>query len=103
MSIVVLLLTGQYCGACAAMEPIWHDFAMRPVAAQRLRLDVDDLDSALYKRYGTLWEQRREMPQVCWLDSGRLLERQTGLLSIEFLQRRTLYWIRQRTSPARAR
>lgn len=99
MSIVVLLLTGQYCGACAAMEPIWRDFVRRPIAAQRLRLDVDQVDSPLYKRWGYLWEQRREMPQVCWLGAGgHLLERRTGLTSLHLLQQRTNHWLRARSA-----
>ena len=80
------------------MEPIWQNFARLPIAAQRLQLDVDEIDSPLYKRWGYLWEQRREMPQVCWLDSrGHLLERRTGLTSLQLLQQRTNYWLRSRS------
>lgn len=84
------------------MEPIWRDFAQRPMAAQRLRLDVDEVDSPLYKRWGYLWEQRREMPQVCWLDRyGRLLERRPGLTSLQLLQQRTNYWLRSHSARSR--
>ena len=85
----LVLFSGRWCGACAAMQPVWQAFAKDYRGPLRLiYVDVDELDSPQYKAYAPLWEKTREMPQVCLVDGkGRLQTRLPGLLTRQQLNR----------------
>jgi len=71
------------------MQPVWQDFVKHYRGPLKLvYVDVDEVQSPLYKTYAPYWETDRGMPQVCRLDGrGRLLERRPGLLTLEQLRR----------------
>lgn len=80
----IVYFSGQYCGTCAAMEPVWREFARnRPDAVY---VDVDKTESAVYRRYAHFWEQEREMPAVYWIRDGKVVRRKAGLLSLPQLR-----------------
>ena len=83
----IVYFSGEYCGACAAMEPVWQQFARGRQDA--VYVDIDQTDSSAYQRYGRFYEREREMPVVCWIRGQRLLARRAGLTSLAELQRRT--------------
>ena len=79
----LVLFSGRWCGACAAMQPVWQAFAKDYRGPLRLiYVDVDEVESPQYRAYAPLWEQDRQMPQVCLIDGrGRLQTRMPGLLT----------------------
>ena len=87
----IVLFSGRWCGACAAMQPVWQTFVKDYRGPLRLvYVDVDELESPQYKAYAPLWEKDRQMPQVCVLDSKGLLQaRLPGLVTLQQLRRLT--------------
>lgn len=85
----IVLFSGRWCGACAAMRPVWQSFVQGYHGPLRLvYVDVDELESPQYKAYARLWEQDRQMPQVCLVDAaGSLRVRLPGLVTLQQLYR----------------
>lgn len=79
----LVLFSGRWCGACAAMQPVWQSFVQSYRGPLRLvYVDVDELESPQYRTYAPLWEQDRQMPQVCLVNGqGKLRVRRPGLLT----------------------
>lgn len=95
LAVTVVYFSGQWCGPCAAMEPVWQEFSRGRKNA--VYVDVDKPESPAYKRYGKLWEGERTMPTVVWLSSsGKLLERRSGLLGLRELQSTSARWAKHR-------
>ena len=68
------------------MHPVWQSFVRQYHGPLKLvYVDVDVQDRA-YQTYAPLWENDRGMPQVCRVDGrGRVLERRSGLLTLQQL------------------
>lgn len=68
------------------MHPVWQSFVRQYHGPLKLvYVDVDVQDS-VYRTYAPLWESDRSMPQVCRVDGrGRVLERRSGLLTLQQL------------------
>jgi len=90
----IVLFSGRWCGACAAMQPVWQSFVKGYHGPLRLiYVDVDQLESPHYKAYSRLWEQDRQMPQVCLVDArGSLRARLPGLVTQQQLRQLTLQY-----------
>lgn len=85
----VVLFSGPWCGACVAMEPVWKSFVQQNQGRfHTVYVDVDQVESPAYVKYGHLWEEDRHMPQLLWIDGqGRVLERRPGFVPLQELQR----------------
>lgn len=82
----VVLFSGDWCGACVAMKPVWKRFA----GSYRGPMRVIYIDVDRDNRYRELWQKGGDIPQVVWLDaSSRVRKRLPGLVTVEQLRRIT--------------